>query len=219
MSIALSVCGRVEDMLQARASTALRRAAWGISMIPATHHYTCVKGLAQDLQDMAAEPGPFIQEAPAVVRPRHLPGHGEVPTADQPHLRDGVMRGGKGADQDQGGASAGEAGDADMMHASTPERVIIPSLFAPTSPKEPAGSDQLSTGHRFFVKPLSESLRLITLSRARGHQRAGTTVERRFVTHARAAGGMVWRREAVRGLPSHPATGRGGPSWTGRKAL
>jgi hypothetical protein len=127
--------------------------------------------------------------------PRHLAWPGEVPAADQPDSRDGMRRGATRAGRDQRRAGAGEAGDADMMRASTPERFIIPSRLAPASPKEPAGSEQLSTGHRFFVKLFSEGLRLITISRARGHQRAGTTAEGRSVTQARSR----WRGLAPRG--------------------
>jgi hypothetical protein len=38
--------------------------------------------LAQDLEDLAAELGPFIQEQHAVVRQRHLAGHRDVAAAD-----------------------------------------------------------------------------------------------------------------------------------------
>jgi hypothetical protein len=159
-------------------------------------------------------PGSARRGAPAARPPVSAPGR-----PDPPHSGDRLVRGGKGADHDQGGAGAGEAGDADMTHASTPERFSIPSRLAPASPKGPAGSDQPCTGHGFFVTPFSEVLRLITLSRAPGHQSAGTMAEGRSVTHARIAGGMVWRRGAVRGLPFHAATGIGGPLWTGRRAL
>jgi hypothetical protein len=40
--------------------------------------------LSQDLEDMPPERQQFIQEENAVVRPRHLARHGEVPAADQP---------------------------------------------------------------------------------------------------------------------------------------
>jgi hypothetical protein len=68
--------------------------------------------LAQALQDMAAELGQFIQEAHAMVGQCHFASHGHVASADQPHIRDGVMGGAKGARGDQGGAGAGEASDA-----------------------------------------------------------------------------------------------------------
>jgi hypothetical protein len=73
---------------------------------------TLLKGLAQDLQDMAAAFGPCIQEEDAVVRPRHLAWHGEVPTADQPHIRDRLRRRAKGAGGDSRPARPGAAGDA-----------------------------------------------------------------------------------------------------------
>jgi hypothetical protein len=68
--------------------------------------------LAQDLQDMAAALGQFIQEEHAVVGQRHLAGHRYVAAADQPHIRDGMMGRATRAGRDQGGAVAGEAGDA-----------------------------------------------------------------------------------------------------------
>ena len=49
--------------------------------------------LPQDLEDMAAALGPCIQEAHAVVRPRHLARHGDVSAGNQPYIRDGMMQG------------------------------------------------------------------------------------------------------------------------------
>ena len=54
---------------------------------------TLLEGLAQDLQHVAPELGPFVQEEPAVVRPRHLARQGEVSAADPPHSRDRLMQG------------------------------------------------------------------------------------------------------------------------------
>jgi hypothetical protein len=71
--------------------------------------------LAQDFQHMAAELGPFIQEAHAVVRQRHLARHGDVASANQSHIRDGVIGGATRAHGDEGGTGAGEAGDAVVM--------------------------------------------------------------------------------------------------------
>jgi hypothetical protein len=48
---------------------------------------------AQDLKDMAAALGPFIQEEHAMVHQRHLTRHRHVAPAKQPYIRDGVMRG------------------------------------------------------------------------------------------------------------------------------
>jgi hypothetical protein len=73
---------------------------------------TLLKGLAQDLQDMAAALRPCIQAEDAVVRPRHLARPGEVPTADQPHTRDRLRRRATRAGRDQRRAGAGAAGDA-----------------------------------------------------------------------------------------------------------
>jgi hypothetical protein len=39
---------------------------------------TLLEGLAQDLQDVAAARRPFIQQAPPMVRQRHLAGHRHV---------------------------------------------------------------------------------------------------------------------------------------------
>ena len=47
---------------------------------------TLLKRWVQDLEDMPPALRPFIQEAPAVVRQRHLAPPGEVPAADQAHI-------------------------------------------------------------------------------------------------------------------------------------
>jgi hypothetical protein len=47
---------------------------------------TLLKGLAQDLEDMAAELGPFIQEEHAIVGQRHVARHRHVAPADQPDI-------------------------------------------------------------------------------------------------------------------------------------
>jgi hypothetical protein len=73
---------------------------------------TLFERLPQDLEDMAAELGPFIQAAHAVVRPRHLARHRHVAPADQPHIGDGVMGGTKRPGRDHGRTVAGEAGNA-----------------------------------------------------------------------------------------------------------
>jgi hypothetical protein len=49
--------------------------------------------LTQDLKDMAAALGPFMQEAHAMTGQRHPARHGEVPATEQPRIRNGVMRG------------------------------------------------------------------------------------------------------------------------------
>ena len=72
---------------------------------------TLLERLAQDLQDMAAALGPFIQEEHAVVGQRHLAGHRYVAAADQPRIRDGLVGRAKRAGRDQRRAVAGEAGD------------------------------------------------------------------------------------------------------------
>jgi hypothetical protein len=47
---------------------------------------TILKWLAQDLGDMTAELGEFIQEEHTVVGQRDLPRHGHVTPTDQPHI-------------------------------------------------------------------------------------------------------------------------------------
>jgi hypothetical protein len=57
---------------------------------------TILDRLPQDLQDMAAELGQFIEEEHAMVRQRHLTWHRHVAPADQPRIRDGVVGRGTG---------------------------------------------------------------------------------------------------------------------------
>jgi hypothetical protein len=52
---------------------------------------TILERLAQDLEDMAAELGQFIQEAHAIVGQRHVARHRPVPAADQPHIRNSMV--------------------------------------------------------------------------------------------------------------------------------
>ena len=52
---------------------------------------TLIEGLAQDLQDVAAELRQLIQEEYPVVRQRHLAGHGDLAAADPPYSRDGML--------------------------------------------------------------------------------------------------------------------------------
>jgi hypothetical protein len=65
---------------------------------------TLLDRLAPDLQDVAAALGECIQAAHAVVRQRHLARHRHVAPADQPGVRDRMVRGAKGAGHDEGGA-------------------------------------------------------------------------------------------------------------------
>jgi hypothetical protein len=69
-----------------------------------------VEGLAQDLEDMAAELGQFIQEEDAVVGQRHLARPRHVAPADLPDIGDGVMGGATRARGDHRGPRAGAAG-------------------------------------------------------------------------------------------------------------
>jgi hypothetical protein len=54
---------------------------------------TICERLPQDLEDVAAALGQLIQEEHAVVGPRPLARQRHVASADQPHIRDGVMGG------------------------------------------------------------------------------------------------------------------------------
>jgi hypothetical protein len=56
--------------------------------------YSCdalLERLAQDLEDLAAELGQFIQEEHPVVGPRHLARQRHLAPADQPCVRDGAV--------------------------------------------------------------------------------------------------------------------------------
>jgi hypothetical protein len=68
--------------------------------------------LAQDLKDMAAEPGQFIHEAHAMVGQGHVARHRHVAPTDQAHIRDRMMGGATRASRHQRGAVAREASDA-----------------------------------------------------------------------------------------------------------
>jgi hypothetical protein len=74
--------------------------------------YTLLERLAEHFEDMAPEFREFVQEAHARVRQRHLARQRDLTAADPPHIRDGMVRGAKRPPGDQGGAGAGEAGDA-----------------------------------------------------------------------------------------------------------
>ncbi len=73
---------------------------------------TLLEWLAQDLKDMAAALGQFIQEAHAMVGQRHFTRHRHVAPADQPRIREGVVGRAKRAGRDQRRTVAGAAGDA-----------------------------------------------------------------------------------------------------------
>jgi hypothetical protein len=70
---------------------------------------TLLERVAQYLQHVAAARRQRIPKAHAMVGPRPLARHGHLPTTDQPHVRDGVVRGAKWAGSDEGGTVAGEA--------------------------------------------------------------------------------------------------------------
>jgi len=77
--------------------------------------YSCdalLERLAQDLEDLVAALGQFVQARHAVVGQRHLARPRPVALADQPDSGDGVMGGRETAGPDQGRPVAGVAGDA-----------------------------------------------------------------------------------------------------------
>jgi hypothetical protein len=65
---------------------------------------TLLERLPQDLQDMAAALGLFIQEAHAMVGQRHLTRHRHVPPTDQSRIRDGLVGRAERARRHQQGA-------------------------------------------------------------------------------------------------------------------
>jgi hypothetical protein len=73
---------------------------------------TLLERLPQDLEDIAAELGQFIQEAHPVVGPRHLARPWHVAAAGQPRVRNGMLGGAELAGRDQRRTCAGEPGDA-----------------------------------------------------------------------------------------------------------
>jgi hypothetical protein len=73
---------------------------------------TLLERLPQDLEPMACERRELIEEEDAMRRQRHLPRHGDLAPTDHADVRDGVVRGATRLGGDNGGAGAGEAGDA-----------------------------------------------------------------------------------------------------------
>jgi hypothetical protein len=73
---------------------------------------TLLEALAEHLEHMAAKFGEFIQKEHAVVRQRHFTRHGDVATADQSCIRDGMVGRATRAGRDQGRPVAGAASDA-----------------------------------------------------------------------------------------------------------
>jgi hypothetical protein len=73
---------------------------------------TLLERLPQDLQDLAAALGPFIQNEHAMMGQRPLARHRHVPPTDQPRLREGLVTGATRAGRDPRRAVAGAAGDA-----------------------------------------------------------------------------------------------------------
>jgi hypothetical protein len=70
---------------------------------------TLLERLAQNLKDMAAKLGQFIQEAHAMVGQRHVTRHRHVAPADPPRSRERVVGRATRAGRDPRRAVAGEA--------------------------------------------------------------------------------------------------------------
>jgi hypothetical protein len=87
---------------------------------------TLLKGLAQDLEDMASELRQFIEEEHAVVCQRHLARHQDVAPADQPHLRAGLVRPATGWRRVVSIASASVI--AGMMVVGRRPSIVVPTL-------------------------------------------------------------------------------------------
>jgi hypothetical protein len=89
--------------------------------------------LAEHLEDVPPELRAFVQEAHAMVRQRPLARPRDLAATDQPHIRDGVMRGAKRPRGAERRAVAGEAGDAEVMHASCQAQSVSsrPGRFHP----------------------------------------------------------------------------------------
>jgi hypothetical protein len=72
---------------------------------------TILERLPPHLQHVAFELGPLVEAQEAVVRQRHLTGHGHLTTADHADVGNGMVRRAKGTRGDDGGVAAGPAGD------------------------------------------------------------------------------------------------------------
>jgi hypothetical protein len=77
-----------------RAMTRLAKSATALGFSTPARLYVSdavLERLPQDLENMAAELGQFIQEEHPLVGQRHVPRHRHGAPADQPHIGDGVM--------------------------------------------------------------------------------------------------------------------------------
>jgi hypothetical protein len=105
---------------------------------------TIFEGLAQDLQDVAAELRPFIQQAHPMVHQRHLLGPRDLAAADLPHIRDGVMGGATRAGSDQGCTVAGEAGDAAGASVAMASAKVMAARMGGSGDPHPGDNPTLS---------------------------------------------------------------------------
>ena len=94
---------------------------------------TILKRLAQDLEDMAAVPGEFIQKAHAMVGQQHFPRHRHVAATDQPHICDGMMGSATPAGRDRRREVASEAGDNTGMTTSRPSECNVRDAHRPAA--------------------------------------------------------------------------------------
>jgi hypothetical protein len=120
----LAVSSRLANLIKSQRFMTL----WRLSV-----NETLLEGLAQDLQDVAAELRQFIQKEHPVVRQRPLAGHRHLAPANQPHARDRVVWGATGARRDARRAGTGEPGHAmdargvDAFGEAQRQVVLLPS--------------------------------------------------------------------------------------------
>jgi hypothetical protein len=87
---------------------------------------TLLEGLAQDLQDVAAELRQLIEKEHPMVRQRHLAGHRHLAAADQADIRDRVRRGATRAGRDPCRAGVRQPATRWMrMVSMAPGRVMV----------------------------------------------------------------------------------------------
>ena len=109
---------------------------WGQTDERRSHHRrasncndSILERLSEHFEDVTLEFGQLIEEDDAVVRPRHLPRHGDLAAAEHADAGDGVVRGATGPGKAEGGVAAGYIGgtrDAEVTRVSA--RVSVGSI-------------------------------------------------------------------------------------------
>jgi hypothetical protein len=95
MTVTVVVCGYRALPEPLAAITRIAKSAKLLRFSTPARLYLCdtlLEGLLQDLHEPAAALGPFIQEEQAVVGRRHLARPRHMAPADQPGVRDGMVR-------------------------------------------------------------------------------------------------------------------------------